>query len=85
MSKQLERLAEFEREKEQREARYYQQAQQNVNQQKQKLTSLEQYRNFPGQVTSVNQNGIRQVDNLVKILQSLATFYLGDYESALSS
>ena len=44
MSKQLERLAEFEREKEQREARYYQQAQQNVNQQKQKLTSLEQYR-----------------------------------------
>ena len=44
MSKQLERLAEFEREKEQREARYYKQAQQNVNQQKQKLTSLEQYR-----------------------------------------
>ncbi|GFD72816.1 flagellar protein FliJ [Tenacibaculum sp. KUL113] len=44
MSKQLERLAEFEREKEQREARFYQQAQQNVNQQKQKLTSLEQYR-----------------------------------------
>lgn len=42
MSKQLERLAEFEREKEQREARYYKQAQQNVNQQKQKLTSLEQ-------------------------------------------
>ena len=40
MSKQLERLAEFEREKEQREARYYKQAQQNVNQQKQKLTSL---------------------------------------------
>ncbi len=36
MSKQLERLAEFEREKEQREARYYKQAQQNVNQQKQK-------------------------------------------------
>ncbi len=44
MSKQLERLAEFEREKEQREARFFQQAQQNVNQQKQKLTSLEQYR-----------------------------------------
>ena len=44
MSKQLERLAEFEREKEQREARFYQQAQLNVNQQKQKLTSLEQYR-----------------------------------------
>tara|TARA_A200000113_G_scaffold151762_1_gene136742 strand:+ start:108 stop:566 length:459 start_codon:yes stop_codon:yes gene_type:complete len=44
MSKQLERLAEFEREKEQREARYFKQAQQNVNQQKQKLTSLEQYR-----------------------------------------
>lgn len=44
MSQQLVRLAEFEREKEQREARYFQQAQQNVNQQKQKLTSLEQYR-----------------------------------------
>jgi flagellar FliJ protein len=44
MSKQLERLAEFEKEKEQREARFYQQAQLNVNQQKQKLSSLEQYR-----------------------------------------
>jgi flagellar FliJ protein len=31
MSKQLERLAEFEKEKEEREARFYQQAQQNVN------------------------------------------------------
>ncbi len=44
MSKQLQRLADFEREKEQREQRFYQQALQNVNQQKQKLSSLEQYR-----------------------------------------
>ena len=44
MSKQLERLAEFEREREQRIAQMFQQAQQNVMQQKQKLTSLEQYR-----------------------------------------
>ena len=44
MSKQLERLAEFEREKERREAQQYQQAQLNVVQQQQKLTSLEQYR-----------------------------------------
>jgi flagellar FliJ protein len=44
MSKQLERLADFEREKEQKEAQLFQQAQLNVNQQKQKLSSLEQYR-----------------------------------------
>lgn len=44
MSRQLERLAEFEKEKEERESRYYRQALQNVEQQKQKLTSLEQYR-----------------------------------------
>ena len=47
MSKQLERLAEFEREKEQREARYYKQAQQNVNQQKQKLTRIAFARMLP--------------------------------------
>ena len=44
MSEQLVRLAEFEREKEQKFAQMFQHAQQNVNQQKQKLTSLEQYR-----------------------------------------
>lgn len=44
MSKQLMRLAEFEREKEQQVAQMFQQAQQNVVQQKQKLSSLEQYR-----------------------------------------
>lgn len=44
MSKQLQRLAEFEKEKEERESRYYRQALQNVEQQKQKLNSLEQYR-----------------------------------------
>lgn len=44
MSKQLQRLAEFEKEKEERESCYYRQALQNVEQQKQKLNSLEQYR-----------------------------------------
>jgi len=44
VSKQLERLAEFEREKEQQAAQLFQQAQLNVNQQKQKLTSLEHYK-----------------------------------------
>jgi len=44
MSYQLTRLAEFERDKEQQLARLFQQAQQNVSQQKQKLSSLEQYR-----------------------------------------
>lgn len=44
MSKQLERLAEFERDKEQQIVRMFQQAELNVSQQKQKLTSLEQYR-----------------------------------------
>ena len=59
MSKQLERLAEFEREKEQREARYYQQAQQNVNQQKQKLTSLEQYRiDYIKGIQQTGQSGV---------------------------
>ena len=44
MSKQLMRLVEYEREKEQQIAQMFQQAQQNVLQQKQKLSSLEQYR-----------------------------------------
>lgn len=59
MSKQLERLAEFEKEKEQREARFYQQAQLNVNQQKQKLSSLEQYRvDYIKGIQQTGQSGV---------------------------
>jgi len=59
MSKQLQRLAEFEKEKEQREARSYQLAQQNVDQQKQKLTSLEQYRiDYIKGIQQTGQDGV---------------------------
>ena len=44
MSQQLERVAQFEREKEQRTAQSFRQAQAFVNQQRQKLANLEQYR-----------------------------------------
>ncbi|APE06010.1 MULTISPECIES: flagellar export protein FliJ [Alteromonas] len=59
MSKQLERLAEFEKEKEQRESRFYQQAQLNVNQHKQKLASLEQYRvDYIKGIQQTGQSGV---------------------------
>ncbi len=44
MTQQLQRLLEFEKEKEQNTLLVFQQAQQHVNQQRQKLQSLEQYR-----------------------------------------
>jgi flagellar FliJ protein len=59
MSKQLQRLAEFEKEKEQREARSYKVAQQNVEQQKQKLSSLEQYRiDYIKGIQQTGQDGV---------------------------
>lgn len=59
MSKQLERVAEFEREKEQQAAQLFQQAQLNVNQQKQKLTSLEQYRfDYIRNIQQTGQGGV---------------------------
>ena len=59
MSKQLERLAEFEKEREQRESRFYQQAQLIVNQHKQKLASLEQYRvDYIKGIQQTGQSGV---------------------------
>ena len=71
MSKQLERLAEFEKEKEQRESRFYQQAQLNVNQHKQKLASLEQYRvDYIKGIQQTGQSGVT------------ATYFVGKLDKA---
>ncbi len=60
MSSQLARVAEFEREREQQAAQLFQQAQSMVNQQRQKLSSLEQYRT--DYLKNIQQTGKSGVD-----------------------
>ncbi|WP_218310815.1 flagellar export protein FliJ [Alteromonas antoniana] len=59
MSNQLERVARFERDKEQQAAQLFQQAQTIVNQQRQKLSSLEQYRiDYIKNIQQTGQSGV---------------------------